>query len=43
MYSVLLSEYEKGMELVSDELKKIVNPNQKAVIISWAFPVEMDK
>ncbi len=43
MYSVLLSEYEKGMKLVESELKKIVNPTQKAVIIAWAFPEEINK
>ena len=43
MYSVLLSEYEKGMELVQKKLKKIINSNQKAVIISWTFPTEIDK
>lgn len=43
MYSVLLSEYEKGMKLVEKNLKKIVNSEQKAVIIAWAFPLEMDK
>ncbi len=43
MYSILLSEYEKGMELVENKLKKIINPNQKAVIIAWTFPTEIDK
>lgn len=43
MYSVLLSEYEKGMELVESRLKKLINPTQKAVIIAWTFPVEIDK
>lgn len=43
MYSVLLSEYEKGMELVENKLKKIINPEQKAVIIAWTFPTEINK
>ena len=43
MYSVLLSEYEKGMELVESKLKKLINPTQKAVIIAWTFPTEIDK
>jgi len=43
MYSILLSEYVKGMDLVLEKLKKIINPAQKVVIISWAFPTEMDK
>ena len=43
MYSILLSEYEKGMELVEKKLIKIVNSEQKAVIISWTFPTEINK
>lgn len=43
MYSILLSEYEKGMELVESKLKEIINPSQKAVIIAWTFPTEIDK
>ena len=43
MYSVLLSEYEKGMELVESKIKKMINPTQKAVIIAWTFPTEIDK
>lgn len=42
MYSVLLSEYENGMKLVNNELKKIMKKDSKVVIISWAFPVELD-
>ncbi len=30
MYSILLSEYEKGMNLVETKLKKLINPTQKA-------------
>lgn len=43
MYSILLSEYEQGMELVEKKLIKIVNSEQKAVIISWTFPTEINK
>ncbi len=43
MYSILLSEYEKGMNLVETKLKKLINPTQKAVIIAWTFPAEIDK
>lgn len=43
MYSILLSEYEKGMELVESKLRKIINPTQKVVIIAWAFPLEIDE
>lgn len=42
MYSVLLSEYNKGMQLVHNNLKKILNKDSKAVIIAWAFPLELD-
>lgn len=43
MYSILLSEYVKGMELINSKLQKIVNSNNKAVIIAWTFPKEIDK
>ena len=43
MYNVLLSEYEKGMQLVDSKLRKIIKGNEKAVIIAWTFPVEIDK
>ena len=43
MYSILLSEYQKGMKLVFKKLKKIINTEQKAVIIAWTFPMEIDK
>ena len=43
MYNILLSEYEKGMELVEKKLINIVNSEQKAVIISWTFPTEINK
>jgi len=43
MYNVLLSEYEKGMNLVETKLKKLINPTQKVVIIAWTFPIEIDK
>ncbi len=42
MYSILLSDYEKGLNLVQDRLKKIIKSNFKAVIIAWAFPTELD-
>ena len=42
MYSVLLSDYEKGMNLVSGFLKNIVNKDARVVIISWVFPKEID-
>ena len=42
MYSVLLSNYELGMELVHNDLKKIIKPTDRVVIISWTFPTEID-
>ena len=42
MYSILLSDYEKGMKLVDKDLKKIIKDNYKAVIIAWTFPTEID-
>ena len=42
MYSILLSEYEEGMKLVYESLKKIVKSNDKVVIIAWTFPIEID-
>lgn len=42
MYSVLLSDYEKGLDLVNSSLRKIIKSESKAVIISWAFPFELD-
>ncbi len=43
MYSVLLSDYELGIELIKERLKTIINDKQKVVIISWAFPSEINK
>ena len=42
MYSVLLSDYEKGMKLVAKDLKKLIKTNYKVVIIAWTFPTEID-
>ena len=42
MLSVLFSDYLKGLNLVKEDLKKHINENDKVVIISWAFPVELD-
>ena len=41
MYSILLSEYEKGMELVDKDLREMIKSNSKAVIIAWTFPAEI--
>ena len=42
MYSVLLSDYEKGMNLVDSKLRKIIKKDAKVVIIAWTFPTELD-
>ena len=42
MYSVLLSDYEKGIELVKAKLQNMIKNTYKAVIISWTFPSEID-
>ena len=42
MYSVLISKIVPGIKLVNDDLKKLVKRNSKAVILPWAFPVELD-
>lgn len=42
MYSILVSKIVKGMELVKEDLSKIVDNNFKVVILPWAFPVELD-
>lgn len=42
MYSVLLSDYEKGMDLVFNEVKQMIKSDDKAVIIAWTFPTELD-
>ncbi len=42
MYSVLLSDYEKGIELVKTNLQNMIKNTYKVVIISWTFPSEID-
>ena len=42
MYSVLLSDYEKGIELVKTNLQNMIKNTYKAVIISWTFQSEID-
>lgn len=42
MYSILLSDYVKGFSLVNLELKKLIKKDCKVVLISWAFPIELD-
>lgn len=43
MYSVLISKIMQGMPLVNKEISKYIKANSKAVILPWAFPVELDK
>lgn len=42
MNSIFFSRIEFGFDLVLDELKKIVSPDSKILILPWAFPVELD-
>lgn len=42
MYSILLSDYEKGMNLVNTRLEKMIKKDAKAVVIAWTFPTELD-
>lgn len=42
MYSILLSDYEKGIKLVKTKLQNMIKNTYKAVIISWTFPNEID-
>lgn len=42
MYSILLSKYEIGIKLISQQLNKIIKKEQRVVIIPWAFATEID-
>ena len=42
MLNVLLSDYEKGIELVFEKINKYINSNTKIVVLPWTFPVEID-
>jgi len=42
MLNVLLSDYEKGIELVFERLNEYINNNTKIVVLPWTFPVEID-
>lgn len=42
MYSILVSKIVKGMQLVNNDIKKMVNTNSSALILPWAFPFEID-
>lgn len=42
MYSILVSKIVKGMQLVNEDVKKIINKNDNIVILPWAFPNELN-
>ena len=42
MYSILLSKIEKGIELIKEDMKENINNDSKALILPWAFPVEIN-
>lgn len=42
MYSVLVSKIGSGMNLVKDEVKKIMRPNSFALVLPWSMPSELD-
>lgn len=42
MYSILVSKITKGMNLVKKDIKKYIKKDSKAVILPWAFPIELD-
>lgn len=41
MYSIFFSKIELGMDLVAEQLKKIIKPNSKVAVFPWAFPIEI--
>ena len=43
MYSLLFSDFPKGVENHALEIKKYVKEDYKVAILPWAFPVELDK
>ena len=42
MYSILFSRIEMGMDLVKEEIKKMLPENARVAIFPWAFPVELN-
>ncbi len=42
MYSVLFSRIEIGMDLVKEEIRKILPEKVKVAVFPWAFPVELN-
>ena len=41
MYSILLSSFEKGIDVVKEELKKIIKKDFNVVVIPWSFAIEL--
>lgn len=42
MYSVFLSRIELGMDLIVNQMTKIIPKNPKVAILPWSFPTEID-
>lgn len=40
--SFLLSDYEKGLKLIEQKIKEYITDDFKVVVISWAFPNELN-
>lgn len=41
MYSILMSKFNDGFDLIKEELKKIINKHSKIVVIPWSFAKEL--
>ena len=42
MYSLLFSDFPRGVENHKEEIKKYIKENYKVAVLPWAFPVELD-
>lgn len=42
MYSVLMSKFNEGFDIIINELKQLINKNSNVVIIPWSFAKELE-
>ncbi len=42
MYSLLFSDFPKGVDNHKDVIKKYIKDDYKVAILPWAFPTELD-
>ena len=42
MYSLLFSDFPKGVEKHYLDIRKYIKDNYKVAVLPWAFPVELD-